>query len=65
MNDYIMKSPGLINSLLQLFPISFLFMRFINFWSICSLYFFIDIKIPNYLQEILQKISEAMNSSIF
>lgn len=65
MDDYITNSAFLINNLLQLFPFSFLFMRFINYWSICSIYFMVDVNIPNYLKEILKMISEGVNGSIF
>ncbi len=56
---------SVIISLMKLFPIAFLFMRFINFWAMCSLYLMIELKVPGYLQNILELIYEGANSSTF
>lgn len=50
---------------LQVLPLSYLFMRFINFWSICSVYLLPGILFPPYLQEILLSIYKNINLSIF
>lgn len=50
---------------MKLFPIAFLFMRFINFWAMCSLYLMIELKVPGYLQNILELIYEGANISTF
>jgi hypothetical protein len=49
----------------QVFPAAFLFMRFINFWSICSLYLLPDLVLPTYLYNILFTIYSNINTSVF
>ncbi len=51
--------------ILKYFPFSFLFLRFINFWSICTMYLIPKITFPTYLTEILSDIYKNINSSLF
>ncbi len=50
---------------IKVLPIAFLFMRFINFWSICSFYVLIGVKMPTFLEEILLMIFNGVNGSFF
>lgn len=53
-------------SLLSSSALLFLFLRFINFWSIISLYYFLNIdEIPFFLLEILSKIFNILYGSVF
>jgi hypothetical protein len=41
------------------------FIGFINFWNVCSLYALIQTEMPTYLKDVLLKIYEMVNFSIF
>ena len=46
-------------------PFAALFLRFINFWTVCSFYAFMDIGMPYFLKDILNNIFIVINSSLF
>jgi hypothetical protein len=42
----------------------FIFLKFVNFWSITGLYFFLPTSKPFFLESLLEKIFESVNESI-
>jgi hypothetical protein len=51
--------------IMQIAPLAWLFLQFINYWNICSFYLLINITKPSYLNEFLSKVYNAINSSVF
>lgn len=49
---------------LNLFGILFLFMKLINNWNIICLYFFIDMDLPFFLENVLKMLFTNINSSV-
>jgi hypothetical protein len=54
---------GIIGSIIQFIfltlemaPLAWLFLNFMNFWNICSFYLFLNADIPEYLRMILKLI---------
>ena len=45
-------------------PLAWLFLNFMNFWSICNFYLFLKADIPQYLQMILKLIYDKTNVQI-
>jgi len=51
--------------ILQIAPLAWLFLQFINYWNVCSFYLLINITKPSYLNEFLSKVYNAINASVF
>jgi hypothetical protein len=51
--------------IMQVAPVAWMFLQFINYWNICSFYCLMNITIPDYFKDCLQQIFAAVNSSVF
>jgi hypothetical protein len=49
----------------QVAPLSFIFLRFINYWSITSFYILIKMEMPDYLKNCLSSIYKSINDWFF